>query len=105
MNTDRSKRKLASILSVDVKGHSRLMQDDEDANVRTITAYREVMTNLISENSDRVVDAKDDNLLAEFPNRDKDLGIPVQRTNGAGTGRRDHRHRRRTVVYAMFGIF
>ncbi len=67
MNTDRSKRKLTAILSADVKGYSRLMQDDEDATVRTITAYRDVMTNLISENSGRVVDAKGDNLLAEFP--------------------------------------
>ncbi len=33
--------KLAAILSADVKGYSRLMGDDEEATVRTITAYRE----------------------------------------------------------------
>ncbi len=35
------RRKLATILSADVKGYSRLMGDDEEATVRTITAYRE----------------------------------------------------------------
>ena len=37
------KRKLTAILSADVEGYSRLMGDDEEATVRTITAYREVM--------------------------------------------------------------
>jgi len=31
------RRKLAAILSADVKGYSRLMGDDEEATVRTIT--------------------------------------------------------------------
>ena len=35
------RRKLAAILSADVKGYSRLMGDDEEATVRTITAYWE----------------------------------------------------------------
>ena len=39
---EQSKRKLTAILSADVKGYSRLMQDDEEATVRTIRAYREV---------------------------------------------------------------
>ena len=34
------KRKLAAILSADVEGYSRLMDDDEEATVRTITSYR-----------------------------------------------------------------
>ena len=42
------------------------MQDDEEATVRTITAYRDVMTNLIQGYDGRVVDAKGDNVLAEF---------------------------------------
>ena len=32
------KRKLAAILSADVEGYSRLMDDDEEATVRTLTA-------------------------------------------------------------------
>jgi len=64
---ERAKRKLTAILSADVKGYSRLMGEDEEVTVRTITAYREVMTGLIEGQNGRVVDAKGDNLLAEFP--------------------------------------
>jgi adenylate cyclase len=66
MSTDSAKRKMAAILSADVKGYSRLMEDDEQATVRTITAYREVMVEHITRQNGRVVDAKGDNLLAEF---------------------------------------
>ena len=45
------KRKLTAILSADVEGYSRLMGEDEEATVRTITAYREVMTTLIQQHS------------------------------------------------------
>ncbi len=31
------KRKLTAILNVDVKGYSRLMGEDEDATIRTLT--------------------------------------------------------------------
>jgi adenylate cyclase len=64
---ERAKRKLTAILSADVKGYSRLMGDDEEATVRTITAFREIMTSLIQGGNGRVVDAKGDNVLAEFP--------------------------------------
>ena len=67
MTAERTKRKLAAIFSADVKGYSRLMADDEEATVRTINAYREVMTGLIREFRGRVADAKGDNVLAEFP--------------------------------------
>ncbi|KKK66782.1 hypothetical protein LCGC14_2960620 [marine sediment metagenome] len=60
------KRKLAAILSADVEGYSRLMGDDEEATVRTLTAYREVMTTLIQQHNGRVIDSPGDNLLAEF---------------------------------------
>ena len=63
----RTKRKLAAILSADVVGYSRLMEDDEEATVRTINAYREAMTDLIQRYNGKVVDAKGDNVLAEFP--------------------------------------
>ena len=42
------------------------MGDDERATVETITAYRKVMTDLIQGHHGRVVDAKGDNVLAEF---------------------------------------
>ncbi len=60
-------RRLAAILSADVAGYSRLMAEDEDATVRTLTAYRRAITDLVGEHHGRVVDAPGDNLLAEFP--------------------------------------
>jgi adenylate cyclase len=60
------KRKLTAILSADVEGYSRLMGDDEEATVRTLTAYREVMTTLIRQHNGKVLDSPGDNLLAEF---------------------------------------
>ncbi|MGV7224323.1 MAG: adenylate/guanylate cyclase domain-containing protein [Nitrospinales bacterium] len=60
------KRKLSAILSADVEGYSRLMGEDEEATVRTITAYREVLTTLIQQHNGKVVDSPGDNLLAEF---------------------------------------
>src|SRR5215510_14854355 len=59
-------RKLAAILSADVKGYSRLMGEDDVGTIRTLTAYREVMTTLIQHHRGRVVDSPGDNLLAEF---------------------------------------
>jgi len=59
-------RKLTAILSADVKGYSRLMEDDEEATVTTITEYRQVMGGLIRHHRGRVVDAPGDNLMAEF---------------------------------------
>jgi adenylate cyclase len=60
------KRKLAAILSADVEGYSRLMGEDEDATIRTLTSYRELMSTLIQKHRGRVVDSPGDNLLAEF---------------------------------------
>jgi adenylate cyclase len=64
---EKAKRKLAAIFSADVQGYSRLMADDEEVTVRTINSYRDVMTGLIKDHGGRVVDAKGDNVLAEFP--------------------------------------
>jgi adenylate cyclase len=60
------KRKLTAILSADVEGYSRLMGDDEEATVRTLTSYREVLTTLIQQHNGKVLDSPGDNLLAEF---------------------------------------
>jgi adenylate cyclase len=59
-------RKLTAILSADVKGYSRLMGEDEEATIRTLTAYRAVIGRLIQQHRGRVVDSPGDNLLAEF---------------------------------------
>src|SRR6202171_5993893 len=59
-------RRLAAILSADVKEYSRLMGADDVATVEMLTAYRNTMTALIGEHRGRVVDSPGDNLLAEF---------------------------------------
>jgi adenylate cyclase len=59
-------RKLAAIFSTDVAGYSRLMGDDEEATIRTLTAYRSVISSLIQQHRGRVIDSPGDNLLAEF---------------------------------------
>ena len=59
-------RKLTAILSADVAGYSRLMQDDEAATVTTLEAYKQIFFDLIKQHRGRVVDSPGDNLLAEF---------------------------------------
>jgi len=59
-------RKLTAILSADVEGYSRLMGEDEEATIRTLTSHRQVMTFLIPRHRGRVVDSPGDNLLADF---------------------------------------
>jgi hypothetical protein len=59
-------RKLTAILSADVAGYSRLMQDDETATVKTLESYKQVFFDLIKQHRGRVVDSPGDNLLAEF---------------------------------------
>jgi class 3 adenylate cyclase len=66
MSSTSFKRKLTAILSADVKGYSRLMGEDEDATVRTLKVYRELIAGVIQKHQGRVVDSPGDNLLAEF---------------------------------------
>ena len=66
MAEEKFRRKLTAILSADVAGYSRLMGEDEEATVRTLTSYREMMSTLIQKHQGRVVDSPGDNLLAEF---------------------------------------
>jgi adenylate cyclase len=65
--TDTSmQRKLRAIFSADAKGYSKLMGDDDEYTINTITAYRKLITELIEIHHGRVVDAPGDNILAEF---------------------------------------
>ena len=68
MPTDQDKtiRKLRAILSADVKGYSLLMANDEAFTIKTLKAYRNIMSDLIKQHSGRVVDSPGDNVLAEF---------------------------------------
>jgi len=60
------KRKLAAIFSADAVGYSRLMGDDEEATIRTLTEYRETITAQVKQHKGRVVDSPGDNVLVEF---------------------------------------
>ena len=59
-------RKLEAILVADVAGYSRLMQDDDEATVRTLEAYRAVFRERIQAHHGRVVDMAGDSVLAVF---------------------------------------
>jgi len=60
------RRKLAAILSADVVGYSRLMQDDEAATVATLQEYRAAIGRVVARHGGRIVNAPGDNMLAEF---------------------------------------
>ena len=60
------RRKLEAILSADVVGYSRLMQDDDAATVETLTRYRTIFSDFVSRHEGRIVDSPGDNILAEF---------------------------------------
>jgi adenylate cyclase len=60
-------RRLAAILAADVAGYSRLMSQDEDTTLRSLTGHREVMDRLIAEHGGRIANTAGDSVLAEFP--------------------------------------
>ena len=60
-------RRLATILSADVQGYSRLIEHDVEATTQIFADYRAIMTTLIEHHHGRVVNTPGDNLLAEFP--------------------------------------
>ena len=66
MSQEGFKRKLAAILSADVEGYSRLMDDDEEATVRTLTSYRTAISDLVQQYRGRIIDTPGDNILADF---------------------------------------
>ena len=81
MSPQAFERKLTAILSADVVGYSRLMGEDEDLTVSTLTGHREMMATLIRERKGRVIDSPGDNLLAVFSSvtRAVDCAVEIQR--------------------------
>jgi adenylate cyclase len=59
-------RKLTAILCADVFGYSRLMGEDEEATLRTLSAYRKIIDRLIENHRGRFVNSAGDSVLAEF---------------------------------------
>jgi adenylate cyclase len=59
-------RKLTAILCADVYGYSRLMGEDEEATLVTLTAHRKIIDSLIEQHHGRFVNSAGDSVLAEF---------------------------------------
>src|SRR5215469_1498633 len=59
-------RKLTAILCADVYGYSRLMGEDEEATLQTLSAYRKILDSLIEKHRGRFVNSAGDSVLAEF---------------------------------------
>jgi len=59
-------RKLTAILCADVHGYSRLMGEDEEATLRTLTSHRKLIDSAIEQHHGRFVNSAGDSVLAEF---------------------------------------
>jgi len=59
-------RRLAAILCADVYGYSRLMGEDEEATLRTLTSHRKLIDSSIEQHRGRFVNSAGDSVLAEF---------------------------------------
>jgi class 3 adenylate cyclase len=57
MTPDKEIRKLAAIMHADIKGYSRLMHEDEQTTVRTLTAYNSAITHILQQYRGRVAEA------------------------------------------------
>ncbi len=66
MVEERVQRRLAAILAADVVGYSRLMEVDEEATLRTLKNYREIIDSLIDRHEGRVFSTAGDSVVAEF---------------------------------------
>jgi len=60
------KRKLVTIFAADVAGYTRLMDGDEEATLRLLATYREVMDQFVTEHDGRVFNTAGDSAVAEF---------------------------------------
>jgi len=60
-------RRLATILSADVAGYSRMMGINEEATVQTLRGHRAVFDALLKQHRGRVFNTAGDAILAEFP--------------------------------------
>jgi adenylate cyclase len=59
-------RKLTAILCADVFGYSRLMGEDEEATLGTLSSHRKLVDSLIEQHRGRFVNSAGDSVLAEF---------------------------------------
>ena len=66
MNTPPVERTLAAILSADVAGYSRLMEQDEIGTLRRLTACRAILDERIAAYRGRIFGSAGDSVVADF---------------------------------------
>ena len=59
-------RKLVAILAADVAGYSRMMHQDEDATLATLTTHRTLIDDLITAGRGQISGTAGDSVLAEL---------------------------------------
>ena len=64
--TSQPERKLAAILAADIEGYSRLMHEDEEVALATLSSHREIIDGLILAAHGRITGSAGDSVLAEF---------------------------------------
>lgn len=81
METEGFTRRLSAILSINAAGYSRLMRDEDEATVETLTTDRRILSHLIEQYRGRVGIFPRDNMLAEFPSvlDAVNCGVEIQR--------------------------
>ena len=60
-------RKLVAILAADVVAYSRLMHENEERTLATLTSHREIIDALICAGNGEIAATAGDSVLAEFP--------------------------------------
>lgn len=60
------KRKLTTILAADVESFTRLMRENEEETLKTLSEFREIIDNLIDRHEGRIFSTAGDSVLAEF---------------------------------------
>jgi adenylate cyclase len=78
-------RKLTAILCADVHGYSRLMGEDEEATLRTLTSHRKLIDSQIEQHRGRFVNSAGDSVLAEFASVVEAVNCAVHIQNGLRT--------------------
>ncbi len=66
MAEERVQRKLTTILAADVEEYSRLMRADEEATLKSLGEFRNIIDGLINRHDGRVFSTGGDSVLAEF---------------------------------------
>src|SRR4051794_18229019 len=88
-------RKLVAILAADVEGYSRLMHDNEERTLATLTAHRVIIDDLIAKTRGKVSGTAGDSVLAEFASvvDAADCAVAIQQSLAKANGKLDREAR------------